>query len=84
MDFAVPLNIDTSVRESNHKYNVKKPASHTQKRASVLEIQAATRYYENLVMEFSSLIVSSHCSAILPKINQSKASGLTFVFAIHR
>ena len=77
IDFAVPLNIDTSVPESNHKYNVKKPASHTQKRASVLEIQAATRYYENLVMEFSSLIVSSRTSTVLPKIKQSKAPNNT-------
>ena len=62
IDFAVPLNIDTSVPESNHKYNVKKPTSHTQKRASVLEIQAATRYYENLVMEHASLIALTEFS----------------------
>ena len=29
VDFGVPLNIDTSAPESNHKYNMKKPSSHT-------------------------------------------------------
>ena len=53
-DFGVASNFDTSAPESNHKYNVKKPASHTQSRASTIEIQTATRYYENMVISMAS------------------------------
>lgn len=64
-DFGVPLNFDTSAPESNHKYNVKKPANHTQSRASCLEIQTASRYYENMVMQYAAQV-------LLPSINTNK------------
>ena len=56
-DFGVPGNIDTSAPESNHKYNIKRPAGNTQCRASLIEIQTATRYYENLVMSQASKLL---------------------------
>ena len=69
LDFASALNIDTSAPESNHKYNVKKPATHTQTRASTLEIQTATRYYENLIVNYAA-------QRLLPKLKQPKTNNV--------
>ena len=90
-DFGVPSNIDTSAPEHNHIRNAKEPCRRTQMHADKLEIQTATRYYENLVLDHASNQILDYklddiqqhtTTTTTTRLNQSTLQGSSFTISI--